>query len=1181
MKDITSLIQYFKGDELASKVWLDKYALRDSNNNVLEESPQQMHIRMAKEFARIEAKYGGKRALTEDKILKYFNNFKYIIPGGSVMAVLGSSMIGSLSNCFVIGQPEDSYSGIMKLREEQAHLMKRRAGVGKDLSTLRPSGATVKNAAKTSTGAASFMDVDSALTQEVAQRGRRGALMLTLDVRHPDIEDFIKKKQDLSKVTGANISVKVTDDFMKAVLNDEDYILRWPLDQEKEINEWIVQSNIQAKSAPYNCLVEKHHKDNVRKTVTHVYLKKVRAKELWNLLIHCAWNTAEPGIMFSDKHIRFSPDGAYPQYRGVSTNPCFRGDMKLLTSTGYRTFEELCDKPALLLVDRNGKTVPGKVWCSGIKQTIQLTLSNRKKIVCTPDHKFLSTTGEVLAKDSKGKRILAFSPFRDASTYLNSMVKAGFIQGDGNLTRLKSPIHKGLEVNIGKKDEDIAALFGIEYNPIIRKYYITDIVPKLKALQMSCQVLPKRSLPETYEDWTFLAKASFLRGLWSANGSVIKSDRIALKTTCKELALALQASLLEDFNMDSYITTNKCKQVTFKNGIYTCKESYDLNISRFESILQFAKEIGFVQKYKFEALLNLLELRSPKVRKIESSDVCKVYDFQLDSPDHWGVVEGVIAHNCGEIFMQPYDSCRLIHLNLTSCVQNPFTTEAKLDLEKLREIAAAAIRLGDDLVDLEIEAIDKILAHISSSPGDNTRELQLWLKIKENGLSSRRCGVGFTGLADTLAMLNTGFTPEGLSVVETIMSTIFEAELIEDIHLAEERGPFKGWDSNVENPDNEGNDWYKMVAEKYPELFSMMENSGRRNVSFSTVAPTGTVSILAQTSSGIEPVFALYYTRRKKCSEEETPDFVDQNGEKFKEFKVFHQGFLDWYIKATQCEHCPEVAIAALQRASSDELQKIAKESPYYGNTASEIDWKTRLKMQSIVQMYTTHSISSTLNLLTSTTEKQIDEIYKTAWEMNLKGVTVYRDGCRSGVLVTDTKPKTIFETHSAPKRPKILDAELHVVKVKKIKYAVIIGLLEGKPYETFAFELGEGNFLPQHGKIIKVKRGCYNFVGDSDLIIESIHLANDKIEERASSIYISMLLRHGAPIEYVIATAKKVNENIASFTSAVCRVLMKYCTKNIEEETCPECGAKLLREAGCKKCNNCGYSVCLTLFIR
>lgn len=531
--------------------------------------------------------------------------------------------------------------------------------------------------------------------------------------------------------------------------------------------------------------------------------------------------------------------------------------------------------------------------------------------------------------------------------------------------------------------------------------------------------------------------------------------------------------------------------------------------------------------------------------------------------------------------MQPYDSCRLVHLNLTSCVQNPFTKEAKLDLDKLREIAAAAIRLGDDLVDLEIEAIDRILAHISSSPGDNARELQLWLKIKENGLASRRCGVGFTGLADTLAMLNTGFTPEGLSVVETIMSIIFEAELIEDIHLAEERGTFKGWDSNTENPNNEGNDWYKMVAEKYPELFSMMENSGRRNVSFSTVAPTGTVSILAQTSSGIEPVFALYYTRRKKCSEGEAPDFVDQNGEKFKEFKVFHQGFLDWYIKASNCEHCPDIAIEALQRGSSEDLLKIAKESPYYGNTASEIDWKTRLKMQSIVQTYTTHSISSTLNLPASTTEKQIDEIYKTAWEMNLKGVTVYRDGCRSGVLVTDTKPKTIFETHSAPKRPKTLEAELHVVKVKKIKYAVIIGLLEGRPYETFAFELGEGNFLPQSGKIVKIKRGCYNFIGDQDLIIENIHLANDKVEERASSIYISMLLRHGAPIEYVIATAKKVNENIASFTSAVCRVLMKYCTKNIGEETCPECGAKLLREAGCKKCNNCGYSVCLTLFIR
>lgn len=856
MEDNTKLLTYFKGDELASKVWLDKYALKDAHNEAIEKSPDEMHKRMAKEFARIEAKYGGKKALSEEKILEYFSNFKYIIPGGSVMAVLGSPMIGSLSNCFVIGQPEDSYSGIMKLREEQAHLMKRRAGVGKDLSTLRPSGAAVKNAAKTSTGAASFMDVDSALTQEVAQRGRRGALMLTLDVRHPDIEDFIKKKQDLSKVTGANISVKVTDDFMKAVFNDEDYILRWPLDKEEQVNEWIEQSHIKLNSVPYNLLVQKHHKD-IKGIVTHTYLKKVKARELWDLLIHCAWNTAEPGIMFSDKHIRFSPDGFYPQYRGVSTNPC------------------------------------------------------------------------------------------------------------------------------------------------------------------------------------------------------------------------------------------------------------------------------------------------------------------------------------GEIFMQPYDSCRLIHLNLTSCVQNPFTKEAKLDLDKLREIAAAAIRLGDDLVDLEIEAIDRILAHISSSPGDNTRELQLWLKIKENGLASRRCGVGFTGLADTLAMLNTGFTPEGLSVVETIMAAIFEAELAEDIHLAEERGPFKGWDRNTENPNNEGNDWYKMVATKYPELFSMMKNSGRRNVSFSTVAPTGTVSILALTSSGIEPVFALYYTRRKKCSEGETPDFVDQNGEKFKEFKVFHQGFLDWYIKASNCEHCPDVAIKALQRGSSEDLLKLAKESPYYGNTASEIDWKTRLKMQSIVQTYTTHSISSTLNLPTSTTEKQIDEIYRTAWEMNLKGVTVYRDGCRSGVLITDTKPKTSFETHSAPKRPKTLEAELHVVKVKKIKYAVIIGLLEGKPYETFAFELGEGDFLPQSGKIVKIKRGCYNFIGDQDLIIENIHLANDKVEERASSIYISMLLRHGAPIEYVIATAKKVNENIASFTSAVCRVLMKYCTKNIEEEACPECGAKLLREAGCKKCNNCGYSVCLTLFIR
>lgn len=302
------VLTYFKGDELAAKVWTDKYALRNENGELIESNPDQMHLRMAKEFARIEANYGGKNALTEEQIYGLFKDFHYIVPGGSVMAGLGSKTISSLSNCFVIGQPEDSYSGIMKLREEQAHLMKRRAGVGKDLSTLRPSGAVVQNAAKSSTGAASFMDVDSAITTEVAQRGRRGALMLTLDVRHPDIEEFITKKQDLSKVTGANISVKVTDDFMEAVWKDDDYYLTFPVDAPK------LRLDPNSKDLDdYNVL----HQD-----LDGIYYKRVRAKKLWELLIHCAWNTAEPGIMFSDRHINFSPDGVYPQYRGVSTNPC-------------------------------------------------------------------------------------------------------------------------------------------------------------------------------------------------------------------------------------------------------------------------------------------------------------------------------------------------------------------------------------------------------------------------------------------------------------------------------------------------------------------------------------------------------------------------------------------------------------------------------------------------------------------------------------------------------------------------------------------------------------------------------------------------------------------------------------------------------------------------------------------
>lgn len=845
MRNIDALT-YFKGDDLAAKVWADKYALKDDNGNILETNPNSMHTRMASEFARIEAKYGGSKAMPQELIESLFRDFKYIIPGGSVMAGLGSPMIGSLSNCFVIGQPEDSYSGIMKLREEQAHLMKRRGGVGKDLSTLRPAGAKVHNTAKSSTGAASFMEVDSSITQEVAQRGRRGALMLTLDIRHPDVEEFITKKQDLSKVTGANISVKVTDDFMKAVMKDEDYILRWPVTTKVK--------NTAFQDLEYGKLLCLEHP----REDTCYYFKRVRARKLWELLVHCAWNTAEPGIMFSDRHINFSPDGVYPQYRGISTNPC------------------------------------------------------------------------------------------------------------------------------------------------------------------------------------------------------------------------------------------------------------------------------------------------------------------------------------GEIFMQPYDSCRLIHLNLTSFIRNPYTENACIDFETLKNVAKYATRLGDDLVDLEVEAIDRILGHIKSSIGNNLAEWRLWHQIKQTALDGRRCGIGFTGLADALAMMNVGFDQKGKEITEQILRTIFAAELEEEISLAKERGFFKGWSAFLEqnSKDFDTNDWYNMVLKEFPELYAELQKYGRRNISFSTVAPTGTVSILTQTSSGIEPVFSLYYVRRKKCGEGEIPDFIDQNGEKFKEFKIFHRPFIVWAQKRLGLATI-EATIDMINSLEPGDFEALLQGSPWYKQTAPEIDWKTRIQIQGIAQKYTTHSISSTLNLPKDVTEKEVSDIYTYAFEQGLKGVTVYREGCRSGILVTNTTDSNTFVQHSAPKRPKVLEAELHIIKVKRIKYAVIVGLFEHKPYEVFAFELGEGNFLPQKGKIIKIKRGHYNFIGDEDLNIEGLHLANDKVEERASSIYISMLLRHGAPIEYVISTMKKVSENIASFTSAVCRVLMEYCTKGISDESCPECGAALTREAGCKKCNNCGYSVCLTLLVK
>mgnify|MGYP003292331991 CR=1 FL=1 len=845
---MNKLLQYFKGDELAASTWQNKYAIKG------EETPNDTHRRLARELAKVEnhyniiaqteskpedkfklSEYGYNREnLTEDSIFELFKDFKYIIPGGSVMAGCGAEGLTSLSNCFVIGSPKDSYAEIMKTRNFQVQLMKRRGGVGYDLSNLRPRGAFVNNAAKTSTGAASFMDVNSDICNEVAQNGRRGALMLSININHPDCEEFITKKQDLTKVTGANISVKVTDEFMQAVENDTDYLLRYPIDIDlsKFSKDYL---DVEYDTLTY---LEDHTKNN-----EVFYIKKVKARRLWNTLIHCAWNTAEPGIIFEGAMHNYSPDGVYDKFKMISTNPC------------------------------------------------------------------------------------------------------------------------------------------------------------------------------------------------------------------------------------------------------------------------------------------------------------------------------------GEIPMGAYDSCRLIHINLTSFVNDPFTDNAEIDDDKLYKISYEATRLADDLVDLEIEAVNKIIQSVKNDP--DFTEFNLWSRIKKTAIEGRRAGLGFTGMADTIAMLGLKYdSDEGLYVVDRIMNTMFRGQLDSQIDMAIERGAFASWDASKEFNGTDGtNLWYKWLFKDHADLARKMCLYGRRNISWSTVAPTGTVSIMAQCSSGIEPVFLPFYERKRKCMfNTDRVDYTDIKGEKYTLFIVVHPKLKEW----VEHQYNEDTSNWTLEQ-----WQNVFKESPYYGSTAPEISWEQRVKLQGIIQKYITHSISSTINLPKEISEEEISNIYFKAWKTGNKGQTIYRDGCREGVLNKISEP-VVIENRQAPKRPKELVADYYQVKVKGEQFIILVGLLNDKPYEIFAFRpLHPVNIPPHKGKLIKVRKMQYGF--DSEHIrLSNLELANSNIEEKAATLYTSMLLRHGVDIEYIMKTIKKVNDNISSFSSAMCRILAKYVTSKEIKEVCPDCGGKLVRDGGCIHCLDCGYSKCL-----
>jgi len=967
-KDLISAGMSYFNDTLASDVWAKKYALK--NNGKWEEGhPTETLNRIINEFSRMENKYPN--PLPKEKIEEHLQHFKHFIPAGSILFGLGNSyQISSLGNCFFIDNGTDSYGGIFNTDESMVQLMKRRGGVGITLENLRPAHSKVNNAAQSSTGAVSFMDRFSNSTREVAQDGRRGALMISMHCAHPNIKDFIFKKDDLTKVTGANVSVKITDQFMKAVEYDQDYILRWPVtNNQPKITEQIA----------YNKLYKREDGS---------YIMKVRAKEIWEMIIKQAHKNAEPGVLFWDNIINESPADCYKDvgFETLGTNPCVSEDTLILTEKGEIPIIDILNKETIIWNGNQwSKVIPAETGKTKLWYILQF--DNGKTLKCTEYHKF----------------------------YI----------GKDQLEKQAKDLNEGDEI-----------------------YAV-------------------------------------------------------------------------DKNFNTYIT----KLTNIKLNILSTHE--------------------------------------------------KTYCF-TEPINHKGVFNGLLTGQCGEVPLSSHDSCRLGSINLSNMVSKPYLNNAKVDWNLLAEVARVAQRLMDDVVSLEEEKVLDIIQKIESDPESyeiKRTEHNLWLKVLDVLRKGRRTGVGVLGLGDMLAKLNIRYgSKEATELINKVFQTIAVNSYRESVQLAKERGCFPIWDADKEaqNP---------FIIRVISNHFSTQEYNdylqyGRRNIANLSIAPTGSLAILAKTTSGIEPVFKIYYKRRRKINPNEPNakvDFKDDNGDSWQEYNVFHTEFINW---------AETMGYVNLELMPDKDVDEIVAKSPWAGSESHSIDYIEKVNMQGIIQKWVDHSISVTHNLPEHISLDEVNKIYFQAWKAGCKGCTIYREGSRTGVLITNKtsdKKEEEFKQSNAPKRPKELKADYYVATAEGVKYAVIVGVWKdtNKPYEIFAFENPPLDKNTK-GRIVKIRKGHYKFI-NGEFEIENLQLAANRIEQRAHTILLSMLLRHGAPIEHIVEVAKKVDENIISFSSVCRRVLSKYIPSEELNEKCPntDCGGHLIREEGCVHCDSCSYSRC------
>lgn len=1182
------LLEFFGGDELAANVWFSKYRFEDEvlptdmfNRHVKEIAEKELQRIFCDNFEQI---FKQKRhLLTEhgrnryEKVLtsnlvehfRKYISFDNITLGGSMMQGIGNhNIFSSLSNCFVLGQPYDSYGGINKKGDEIVQVMKRRGGAGLDLSTIRPKGTKVNNQARYSSGPVLFAEGYSHKTKEVAQDGRRGALMLSLMMRHPDALDFILAKQDLEKITGANISVGIDDDFMRAVENDDDYLMCFPVDADIKP---LVQNKEFLTGLSYNELIQFDESGFPQYENAPKSIKKIRAKEYWDILVRCAWKTAEPGILFIGNWKKYGYDWDYEQFRPVTTNPCFAANTPVLTKNGYYNIVDLVGQNVEIWNGERWSNVEPKVTGEN-QEMLRVTLSNGSIIECTKYHNWPLWSGfshdgkeyEIEARHLEiGDKISKFNlPIVEFGETLDERFaySRGFYCGDGTSSRNSARLY-------GEKIKLLPYLLGEQSATDIRQnHYGTDYINFI----FSDKLFEKSFVPKNYSIKTRL---DWLSGYIDADGTIDEAGGCQISNTNFEVIDNVRL-MLETLGIQANI--NNCH----KEGIKSLPDQkggrVDVHCKATNRILIRSLDVQKLLKLGLKTYRCDFTKYEPKrdtagfitVKKIEKiPNADKVYCF-TEPYRHRGTFNGIVLGQCSEIPMQPYDACRLLATNMYTFVKKPFTKDAHLDYDHIYDIFYEQLIIGDLLIDLELDYIGRIIDKIKSC--DDPEELKnpeilLWERIATTAKSGRRCGAGFTGLGDMLAALNLPYnSPE---VIDRVFHIKFKAELDAVTDLSILFGTFEGFSADAYVPE--------VLAIEFPEEYERMCEYGRRMVSWSTGAPTGSTSLCTQTTSGIEPIFMPFYKRRKKCVlPTDRVDYIDPaDKQKFSEYLVLHPKFELWINLKYGFDK------KTIEAMPIDEMNLLFEQSPWFNSCAKDLGWKERVNIQAIVQKYTTHAISSTINLPKDCKPDLIGNIYMESWKRGLKGNTVYRDGSRGGILVSanDGNKEPVFA-----KRPRVIPGKYHTFKCNRKQYSIILGFINNKPYEIFIVS-GLDN-LPEvfyenesiTGEVVKDTKDWYNFVTDTFLVREITDMEN---EEKLISLMISAMMSNNTPMVRIIKILNKTKPIAGTFTYKLIKILSQYIPDGEEApngEKCPACGKKLVFENGCLTCKQgCGWSKC------